>query len=80
MMLSKCDRPIKESLNIVSLLINLMKKLHWTVFGIIIACIAAIVFLGYISMTTATEIPSNIVLVLASIASSLIGYGVGKSE
>ena len=57
-----------------------MKKIHWSVLLIIIFCLAILGILGYIGMTTSQEIPSNIIAVLASVISGLIGYSAGKGE
>lgn len=61
-------------------IILFMKKLHWTVFFIIISCIGTLGFLTYIAMVKGLEVPSYLIAALTSIASGLIGYSAGKGE
>lgn len=57
-----------------------MKRLHWTVFFIIIICVSILGILGYVGMVKDLEVPSFLVAALTSIASGLIGYSAGRSD
>ena len=62
------------------LLFNYMKKLHKSVVIIILVSLGILAYLGYVGMTTDKEIPSNIIAVLSSVISGLIGYSAGRSD
>jgi len=57
-----------------------MKKIHGSVLVIILFSLAIIAILGFISMKSNPhiDVPSNIIAVLSSLISLLIGYAAGK--
>jgi len=57
-----------------------MKQLHWSVLLIIVLAVLILGGLSYLGMTTNVEIPSNIVAVLSSLISLLIGYSAGRGD
>lgn len=57
-----------------------MRKLHWSVVFIVVISLLILAGLGYVGMTSNVEVPSNIVAVLSSLISLLIGYSAGRGE
>lgn len=64
----------------MKILLKLMKKLHWSALIIIVMCLLILGGLSYLSMINNVAVPSNLVAVLSSIISLLIGYSAGRSE